>query len=81
MSQQGNELQAEQQSWKTRVYLIGGAVGSIIGLLSAYLFSRTAEENLDRKPAAIPTTQLLGLGLAVLGVIRQIAELGKDKKK
>jgi hypothetical protein len=30
----------------------------------------------------VPTTQLLGLALAALGLIRQIAEMGKgDKKK
>ena len=72
------------KSWKSQVYVIGAAVGSLLGLVSAYLYARAAEEEAERKggkPDKIPTSQLLTLGLAALGLIRQITELGKPPKK
>lgn len=71
----------EQVSWKSRTYLAGTVLGGVIGLLAAYLFARTAEENTDHQPPQIATTQLIGIGLALLGIMRQIAEMGKKKSK
>jgi len=76
----------ETENWRTRSYFYGISVGTIIGFLSAYLYNRAAEEDADSsaagKPPQIKTTQLIGLGLTALGLIRQISEMGKpDKKK
>jgi hypothetical protein len=62
---------------------MGAAVGSLLGLLSAYLYARAAEEDAERlgKPQRVQTGDMLGLGLALLAVVRQIAELGKTPKK
>jgi hypothetical protein len=72
-----------QSSWKRQTYLMGAAIGSLIGLVSAYLYARAAEEDAERlgKPERVQTGDMLGLGLALLAVVRQIAELGKTPKK
>lgn len=75
---------SDGKSWKSQAYVIGAAVGSLVGFLSAYLYARAAEEDAERKggrPSRIPTSQLLTLGLAALGLIRQITELGKPAKQ
>ena len=75
---------ARSSSWKSQVYVLGAAIGSLFGLISAYLYARSAEEDAERqggKPPKIPTGQVLGLGLAALGLVRQITEMGKPAKK
>jgi hypothetical protein len=70
--------------WKTRVYVLGTAIGSLFGLASAYLYSRATEEDVARGGGKLPrvqTGELLGLGLAALALVRQITEMGKSKKK
>lgn len=69
-------------TWKTQTYVLGAAVGTLFGLLSAYLYTRAAEEDAARtgKPEKIPTGQLLTLFLAGVSLVRQITELGKPKK-
>ncbi len=48
-------------------------------MLAAYLYSRAAEEDVSNvgKAERISTGEILGLGLALLAVVRQITELGK----
>ncbi len=72
---------APSSSWKTRYYAIGAAVGVAFGLLSAYFFTRTAEEDVrvTGQPSSPKTGELLTLGLAALAMVRQIAELGHDE--
>ncbi len=79
-----NEKQAKV-TWKTQVYLVGAGIGAVMGFLSAYLFAKEAEASTDdkeKRPDISPIT-LLGLGLSVLTLVRQIGETGrkKDKKK
>ena len=72
----------EDDDWKRKTYVIGISAGTLFGFIASYLFTRAAEEETDgKKPESIPTGQLLTLLLALLGLIRQIAELGKPKKK
>ena len=66
---------------QTQAYIVGAAAGLLFGLLSAYLYNRAAGDN---PPAPLPdgrnrvsTGEVIGLGLALLAVIRQIAEMGK----
>ena len=64
-------------NWKTQVYLIGAVFGLVLGLLSAYLYVRAAEENnqAHSKPK-LRTGDAMKLTLGVLGLVRQIADLG-----
>lgn len=70
-----------QTDWKTKSYLTGIIAGATFGLLSAYLYTRSAEEEGSDKPNPIGTMQLIGLILSALSLIRQIAESGKPPKK
>ncbi len=71
-------------NWKTRVYLFGTAIGTMLGLASAYLYTRAAEEDVrsgGKLNRQIQTGDLLGLGLAGLAIMRQIAEMGRTPEK
>jgi H+/Cl- antiporter ClcA len=73
----------KQSNWKMQTYGLGAFGGMVFGLIAAYLYARAAEEDTLRsggKPPQISTTQLIGLALTILGLIRQIAEAGKVKK-
>jgi NhaP-type Na+/H+ or K+/H+ antiporter len=64
-------------NWKTQSYLIGVIGGVLLGLLSAYLFVRATEENMTSdRPQKVKTMDLMKLTLALLALVRQIAELG-----
>ncbi|MGB1287327.1 MAG: hypothetical protein ACPG7F_12385 [Aggregatilineales bacterium] len=81
MAQQLPTKSNPDENWKQRMYITGAMVGAIIGFVSAYLFTRSAEENDDGKPPEVTTGTLISLFLAVMGLVRQIAETGKSRKK
>ncbi|HEY6072296.1 MAG TPA: hypothetical protein VIV15_02625 [Anaerolineales bacterium] len=77
-------------NWKTRVTLIGGALGLFIGLASAMLYIYTIQaEQSNRKDVTIPPikpTDVLPIVITGVGLLRTIASLGqleaqKPKKK
>ena len=68
---------------KTRIIATGIGLGALLGLISSYLYTRAAEENDSPESGSggsVSTGQLLAVLLAILGLVRQIAELGKPKK-
>lgn len=74
----------EKANWQQQNYIRGSLVGLTFGLVAAYLYNRAAKEDAERnggQPAPVQTMQLISLTLAALGLIRQIAELGKSPKK
>lgn len=73
------QQQIAEQNWKLKVLGFGSALGALFGLLAGYMYSRAAEEDVSNlgKAERITTGEILGLGLAILAVIRQITELGK----
>ncbi len=76
--------ETKPQVEKGRILLTGLGLGALVGLLSSYLYARAAEEHADSEAgaaASISTGQALAVLLAVLGVVRQIAALGKPEKK
>lgn len=77
--QQANNLEER----KNRILITGVGVGALFGLISSYLYTRAAQENGNEdagKADSISTGQLLTILLAILGLIRQISELGKPTK-
>lgn len=59
-----------------RPYWIGALGGLLSGLIGAYLFKRAADEaGKDGRVTPIETGQLFGLALALITVLRHIAEL------
>ncbi len=64
--------------------LIGGIVGSLVGLLAAYFYTRAAEDDVrqngkQRNP--VSTGEIIGLGLAMLALLRQVSEMGRSESK
>ena len=71
------------QDRKAGVMLAGLALGAALGLVSSYLYTRAADERDSAEGGQaepVSVGQLLGIMLTVLGLLRQIAELGKPKK-
>lgn len=68
---------------KMRTITIGALSGLVFGLLAAYLYSRAAEEEIHQSGSApqISTGDIITIALAVLGLTRQISEMGRSKKK
>lgn len=67
-------------NWKVSTYVAGGALGLLAGLLSAYLYARSAEENQKGgRPGRISTGDIFKLGLAAISLIRLISDLGAKK--
>ncbi|MBN1428616.1 MAG: hypothetical protein JXB07_09525 [Anaerolineae bacterium] len=67
------------EGWRSRTMLMGGLIGAVLGLLSAYLYVRSAEEAHDpgEAPEAPETRDAVKLGVALLAIVRTIAEWGK----
>jgi len=62
--------------------------GTIFGVIAAYFYTRSATDDTVRNglrtPNRVQTGDLIGLGLATLAILRQVAELGRtpeDKKR
>ncbi|MCR4405911.1 MAG: hypothetical protein NUW24_03165 [Anaerolineae bacterium] len=67
-------------STRTRIFIFGGVAGALLGLLAAWLYVREAESagvNLDESSTEITPRTGLQVGLGILGVLRQIANLGR----
>lgn len=74
---------ASTEGWKGQNYLVGLVGGLILGALSAYMYNRAAEEEVRRtgvRPSPA-TGELMGLVLALLATVRQIAEMGRSDQK
>jgi hypothetical protein len=69
-----------EANWKTQTYALGGIAGVIMGLLAAYFYARASEEN-GSGPSRIKTMDALKLAVSLLGVVRQITDLGADMGK
>jgi len=66
-----------------RAYIIWLVVGVLFGLLSGYFYTRAASEHAARSngnPPKLNTMEMVGLVLAAVAALRQIAELGKPDK-
>jgi hypothetical protein len=66
--------------WRTKAFLAGGAVGALLGLGAAYIYVNSVEK--EGAPPKIQPAEAVGIGLALLAVLRQIASLHEgDAKK
>ena len=80
---QSDKVQQSAGERKTRVIILGAGLGALLGLISSYFYTRAADENVDSEAGnanSVSTGQMLGVLLTVLGLVRQIAELGKPKE-
>jgi hypothetical protein len=70
-------------NWKGQLYMVGVALGAVLGFLSAYLFAREAEHDAiqeGERPEVSPTA-LLGLATSTLSLVSKIAQTAKQEKE
>ena len=66
--------------WKMRTTLIGTALGAIAGVAAALMFIRRSEET--GQPPSLRKTDpglVLTVGVTLLGLLRQIADMGERR--
>jgi hypothetical protein len=68
-------------SWRNRNYILGVIVGGLMGVVSAYLFNRSADEGNDDEVQEISTPAMIGIALSAITLVRQIAESNRPRKK
>jgi hypothetical protein len=68
-------------SWRNRNYILGVIVGGLMGIVSAYLFNRSADEGSDDEVQEISTPAMIGIALSAITLVRQIAESNRPRKK
>jgi hypothetical protein len=78
-------------SSRTRALIIGSVVGAALGVAAAWLFIRSVEEEEEEAlamegavegavaPRTIGVGQVVRLGVSILGVLRQIVDLGREE--
>ncbi len=62
------------ENWKMKTLVIGAVLGALTGLGAAYLLVNRAE-NSETSPELSPG-EGIKIGLMLLGVLRQVAQLG-----
>jgi hypothetical protein len=67
----------QKDNWKAKVFIIGALVGTLSGLLAAYIITQRADRVQVRPQLSAGEGVKLGLG--VLGVLRQVADLNVGK--
>lgn len=72
----GTEVTEAEGNWKSRTLLMGGFLGALTGLGVAYLLVRRAESRATQ--LEIGPGEGIRLGLLLLGLLRQVSELGED---
>lgn len=76
MERMGTEITERDNSWKGRVLFMGGVLGALTGVGVAYFLVRRAEE--QAREITIGPGEGVRLGLLLLGLLRQVAELGVE---
>ncbi len=79
-----NLLSNNETDSRPQRLLTGGLLGVFFGLIAAYFYSRAIEDDVrqngvQRNP--ISTGEIIGLGLALLALLRQVSEMGRSAPK
>ncbi|MBN1312105.1 MAG: hypothetical protein JXB30_11865 [Anaerolineae bacterium] len=79
MTENEQSIVPADEGWRSRTILTGGLIGAVLGLLSAYLYVRTAEEThrSGEAPEAPATGEAVKLGVTLLTIMRTITEWGR----
>jgi len=68
--------ETQNVSWKTKVLIVGGVLGTLVGVASAYLLIQNQKEE---QSLQVTPGEGVKLGVLVLGLLRSIATLGEGK--
>lgn len=85
-SQQPSTPHSDQQaqpSWWVRTLLLWTLLGTIIGFVAGLLYNREAQDYVQQNEGKTPVAnraELFGLILALIGIVRQAAELGRPEQ-
>jgi hypothetical protein len=74
--------QSPGMDWKAKLLLFGGIAGALVGVGAAYLYMRSVEAEQDGtalSPRRVKPSAMVSVGLSVLGLLRQIANLGVEE--
>ncbi len=66
---------------RNKTLIIGGLVGSVLGILAAWLYAQAAREEKTTLPQPVPPGKMVKLGLSVMEVLRQVAALGEGEEE
>lgn len=64
-----------KSNWKVKALIIGGLIGALAGLGATFIMVRRSDE-----PPEMGATDGIKLGLLLLGLVRQVGELGGQKE-
>jgi len=68
----------DAQEWRTQALFTGGLAGAVLGLIAAFLYIRSAEEQYGAQTPPKPQTgDAVRLGVSLLSIIRTVTEWGK----
>lgn len=70
------EEEQPDNSWKIKTLVIGGVLGTLVGLGAAYLLTKRAEQR--GTTLAITPGKGVQLGVMLTGLLRSILSLGED---
>ena len=65
---------------RNKTLIIGGLVGSALGILAAWLYVRAAREEAE-SPQVVPPGKMVKLGLSVMEVLRQVTALSEQEEE
>jgi gas vesicle protein len=65
---------------RNKTLIIGGLVGSVLGVLAAWLYVKTSGEE-EEAPQAIQTGKMVKLGLSIMEILRQVTALAEGEKE
>ena len=69
-----HEIETTSTNWKSKTILAGMAIGALVGAGTAILLVQRAER--EQSTVKVGTGEGIKLGMILLGMLRQIAQLG-----
>ena len=66
---------------RNKTLIIGGLVGSALGILAAWLYVRAAREEEAVSSQTVPPGKMVKLGLSIMEVLRQVTALGEGEEE
>lgn len=71
-------IQEETTNPKPMILIVGGMIGALMGLGTAYLFIQRAER--EQRMPSLSIGEGIKLGLVALGAMKQVAAMGGGEK-
>lgn len=71
------QIEKRMEPWKVKTLAIGGTVGALVGLASAFMLVHNAEKHNAQK-VTISSGEGFRLGVLIFGLLRQISTLHEE---